>query len=95
VNLTMTLQEWKDSPGAYCPGCITQGIVYLDGFGQLDCLGARAGYPGTTRTVNTTFTAPATPGRYFLRLGATWEFGCRADLMALHRNEVVGVLEVF
>jgi hypothetical protein len=95
VNLTMTLQEWKDSPGACCPGCITQGIVYLDGFGQLDCLGARAGYPGTTRTVNTTFTAPATPGRYFLRLGATWEFGCRADLMALHRNEVVGVLEVF
>ena len=95
VTLTMTLQEWRDSPGGYCPGCITQGVISLDGFGQVNCISFRSPYPGSTRAVSAVFTAPATPGRYFLSVGAEWEFGCRSDLVARHGREVVGVLEVF
>lgn len=95
VRLRMNLQEWMDAGPDGCPGCITQNVIALDGGPQIECLDGRSAYPGRTRSIDTTFVAPATPGRYLLRIGATWEFACAPTLRPMIGQEVIGALEVF
>jgi len=59
--------------GAGCPGCITQHYIGIGGTNiELHCHGAGGG----SGTINLTFTAPATPGIYYLTQTATWWYYC-------------------
>ncbi len=62
--------------GDYCPGCIFQEYWGINGISS-NCLGSWGGYAtGTNGDVNTTFTAPTTPGIYYITQNLGLNFGC-------------------
>jgi hypothetical protein len=78
--------------GAGCPGCITQHHVGINGVFS-DCHGAGFG----SGSINQTFSAPTTPGVYYITQTATWwyycgQFGIPAN--SNDPNEAIAVLVV-
>jgi hypothetical protein len=77
VRGSLRLQHWRSDPTGYCPGCVIQSSLGVDGVGQVEChfMGSTA-FPGTMMTYTFTFTAPASPGRYFLRHELPLDYAC-------------------
>ena len=76
VTGAFSQQFWISQSGCYCPGCVTQWVLGIDGVGQIACAPAGGTYPGTSLNSTFSFTAPMTPGRYIARWGATDQFTC-------------------
>ncbi|GAA4743172.1 lectin-like domain-containing protein [Flavisolibacter ginsenosidimutans] len=70
ITLTANYSSSYDG-GAGCPGCITQHHVQFPGQFSL-CQAAGYGSGG----INQSFTAPATPGTYYVTQTATWWYYC-------------------
>jgi Leucine-rich repeat (LRR) protein len=64
----------------YCPGCITQIYVGLNSAPATnvfrDCLNNFA-FNATGSRTGINFTAPATPGVYYINVTGTWDFSCQ------------------
>jgi cytoskeletal protein CcmA (bactofilin family) len=86
-SLTLT-GSWNEKfytdsiPGyvAYCPGCITQNYIGMnnaEGLGTIftDCYDV-SGLAPHSGVINKAFTAPTTPGVYYITQVSSWEFGC-------------------
>jgi hypothetical protein len=77
---TFNQQYWTsdNTAGCYCPFCASQWVLSSDGVGQVECVttGFPNTYPGMSVPSSFSFTAPATPGRYYMRWGVTDQFGC-------------------
>ena len=78
-SVTLRLQGNVVSTGSYCPGCVIQFYTGLFGT-STSCLGSSSGNFGFDQV--STFTAPSTPGVYFINPGYTAEIGCLADYTA-------------
>ncbi len=61
--------------GAGCSGCITQHYVGVNGT-TLNCHQTGGGGSSTSGSINQGFTAPITPGVYYVTQGATWQYNC-------------------
>lgn len=76
---TVRFQAWQSTPTGYCPGCIIQYVVSLEGLGAVGCMNTVSfygPYPGMSDSATFSFDAPLTPGRYRLYSGLTLQFGC-------------------
>ncbi len=78
VSGSVQVQLWRSDSGGYCPGCVLVPDIGVDGVGQVECPGAYGGgsYAGQTTTRSFSFTAPATPGRYYVRAGIGLVYTC-------------------
>ncbi len=62
-------------PGGFCPGCVVQNQVGLGGTSQtLNCVNPVNNGSNGSRSLS--FTAPTTPGVYYIQHGTTLEFSC-------------------
>jgi hypothetical protein len=80
VTLTGNYNSAYYDPTNYCPGCITQiyiGMANPSGTGAVftDCynVSGQVSYQGS---FNKTFTAPTTPGIYYITQVSSWEYNC-------------------
>lgn len=79
MTLTGNYNSVYDDPTNYCPGCITQ--IYI---GMADETGATlfsdcynvSGQSSYLGAFNKSFTAPATPGVYYITQVSSWEYNC-------------------
>jgi hypothetical protein len=72
-------QVWRSNANGYCPGCVVQWVLGVDGVGQVACINNTFGtYPGQTGTQTFSFTAPMAPGRYPMRHGQNLQYSCQA-----------------
>jgi hypothetical protein len=80
VTGKLNTQWWRSNGSGYCPGCVDQFYVSVDGVGPLSCDNSGAGtYPGKTTTDGTfSFKAPAVAGRYVMHQGIDLNFTCSA-----------------
>jgi hypothetical protein len=71
----------------YCPGCLTSFYVGITGHdiapSGSTCLGNGTAGPVAVNVSNHVFTAPSTPGVYFLNTSAYWEYFCAANYSTL------------
>lgn len=69
--------NWSSAQGgSYCPGCVVQLYVGINGaFTQ--CLTSGFGGYTASGSQNFSFTAPTTPGIYYITLGGTLHFSCQ------------------
>jgi hypothetical protein len=80
-----------DVNGEVCPGCITQIHIGMKGGGTgnvfNDCIETNGGVsPRPSGSINRTFTAPATPGVYYITQESTWWFYCGQFADPIHSN---------
>ena len=97
VNATIDLEYWQsDGETGFCPGCIIQSNLAVDGVGRITCLDVNGSgvYPGASPTVPFSFAAPTIPGRYYVRSGLSLEFSCDPPSPAHTDGRLVGVLYV-
>ena len=81
VTGNILVQLWSSTPTGYCPGCIVQWVVSVEGVGPgpvtcVDGVNVAGYYPGAIGNVPISFTAPAQPGRYRVYSGLTLQFSC-------------------
>lgn len=79
INGSVRFQAWQSTPTGFCPGCIIQYVVSLEGLGPVGCMNTVTGYgpyPGQSASLDVAFNAPMQPGRYRLYSGLTLQFGC-------------------
>ncbi|HNN96132.1 MAG TPA: hypothetical protein PKI03_27850, partial [Pseudomonadota bacterium] len=72
-------QAWQSTPMGFCPGCIIQYVVSVEGLGPVGCMNTVSVYgpfPGQSDTATFAFDAPLSPGRYRMYSGLTLQFGC-------------------
>lgn len=68
VTGSIDFQAWASNASGYCPSCVVQWVVGVDGVGQIACDSYGGGpYPGHSANKPFTFVAPAQPGRYRIR----------------------------
>ncbi len=83
----------------YCPGCITQIYVGMNSAASTnvfrDCIAPFA-FNLTGNRTGITFTAPATPGVYYINVTGTWDFSCRpVDFNTSYAaNNTIGIVIV-
>jgi hypothetical protein len=66
VNLTF---DWTGvNPSNYCPGCLRQDYVGWAGLDEKPACYQKSNAHGASGTFNHVFTAPSTPGIYFLSM---------------------------
>jgi hypothetical protein len=74
VRLTANWSSIINEGELFCPGCITQHYIGIkDVF--TDCHDV-SGSSGLSGTIDRTFSAPTTPGIYYITQIASWEFSC-------------------
>jgi hypothetical protein len=80
VTGTVNQQVWNASPSGYCPTCVRPFSVGVESVGHIQdtCQIEYASepYPGAVAARTFTFTAPTTPGRYFVRQGWSMDYSC-------------------
>jgi hypothetical protein len=80
VNGSVDYTVWSSSPSGYCPNCILQYVMIVDGVGggPSGCadIGIPGAFPGVSGALSFSFTAPAQPGSYFIRATLTQQFSC-------------------
>jgi Leucine-rich repeat (LRR) protein len=65
------------APPTYCPGCITQLYVGMDNAGTTVFQDCFSGNPhNASGSGSPSFTAPATPGVYYINSNVTWQYSC-------------------
>lgn len=76
---SVRFQAWQSTPTGFCPGCIIQYVVSVEGVGPVGCMNTVTGsgsYPGQSNMATFAFDAPLTPGRYRMYSGLTLQFYC-------------------
>lgn len=76
---TVRFQAWQSTPSGYCPACIIQYVVSVEGLGPVGCMDTvtfYGSYPGQSDNAMFAFDAPVSPGRYRIYSGLTLQFGC-------------------
>jgi hypothetical protein len=94
VSLSYNLSVFFNYSTGYCPGCIVQSYIGIGGTSQiLQCESSiYSGYTGSYTSGN--FTAPTTPGIYYLKQRGTLHYFCQLmDFNNLSSN-AIGVLVV-
>lgn len=93
VTGSVRAQYWRSNASGYCPGCLVQWVLGVDGVGQVACVASVSTvYPGQTSTPTFTFTAPAQPGRYVMRTQLQLQTSCQSA--GYSGGEDVGVVIV-
>ena len=78
VTGTVNYMAWRSNGSGYCPGCVVQWVLGVDGVGQLACIDpVTSTWPGSGGTQNFSFTAPSKPGVYYLRQGLSLQYTCQ------------------
>ena len=93
VSLTYNLAvTW--GPNVYCPGCVTQSYIGLGG--STTTLQCENGiYDGYNSSYNSgTFTAPTTPGTYYLVQNGSLDFVCQPQTYANTPTNAIAILQV-
>jgi len=79
VTGSVRFQAWQSTPTGFCPGCIIQYVISVEGLGPVGCMNTVSFYgpfPGQSDLATFAFDAPLTPGRYRMYSGLTLQFGC-------------------
>ena len=91
ASVSLTFNRSTILTGA-CPGCITQHYVGIAGVWASQCLFSTTGASSGSHSF--TFTAPSTPGVYYITRRGSWEFSCISVPMPSSRNAALAVLIV-
>ena len=95
-TVTISFKHLMNFSGAYCPGCVTFHQIGLGGTQTtISCL--RGQNPVASTPVNTSFTAPATPGVYYISMVNTLDYQCNTvnyDNSAVYAIAVVVVRDI-
>ncbi len=86
ISFLWSVETDKDM---YCPGCVVQlyfGIDQPGGALQTTCFSDSI-QGGSRAEVKNVFKAPARPGRYYVRLGGSTEYGCKDEKADYTSNE--------
>jgi hypothetical protein len=80
LTLTGNYNSVYSDPTNYCPGCVTQIYIGMtdtqrSGATFTDCYNV-SGTGSYSGAINKSFTAPATPGVYYITQVSSWEFNC-------------------
>ena len=70
-----------------CPGCIVQVYVGLTNTAPYTCV-VPAGFQGQSGATSISFTAPVTPGVYYIGSRWTWDFTCQTLSTAVPSSRV-------
>ena len=94
VALAYNMNVAFNGSTGYCPGCVVQSYVGIGGTNTtIQC--ENSIYDGYAASRNVTFTAPATPGYYYLTQNATLEFSCIPGLgYSSSTSFAIGVIQV-
>jgi len=79
VTGTVDYNVWSSSVSGYCPGCILQYVIVVEGVGpSAGCanLYTPGDYPGVSGALGFGFTAPTKAGSYFVRAGLVQQYDC-------------------
>ena len=93
VSLTYNLAvTW--GPNLYCPGCVTQSYIGIGG--STTTLQCENGiYDGYNTSYNSgTFTAPTTPGTYYLVQNGSLDYFCQPQTYANTPANAIAILQV-
>ncbi len=94
VTGTVDYTVWSSDPTGYCPGCILQYVIVVDGVGtSAGCtnVGVAGSFPGVSGAQSFTFISPAKAGTYFVRAGLTQQFSCDGTMPG---GEPIGMIVV-
>lgn len=98
ITLTGSYNSAYNDPTNYCPGCITQ--IYIGMSGALgtgveftDCYNV-SGQGSYSGPINKTFTAPSTPGVYYITQVSSWEYNCYDNGAGNPGNDPAGAIAV-
>jgi Leucine-rich repeat (LRR) protein len=61
--------------GAYCPGCVTQIYLGINGV-FTHCIATHVPQTSSGSGVTASISAPATPGIYYVALNGSWDYSC-------------------
>lgn len=93
-NVTGNIQYWRQNANGFCPGCVVQANVSLQGVGRVQCYEATSSYPGRNGSFNRTLTAPSEPGDYVMAVTNPLDFGCDRVSTGYIGGSPVGLLQV-
>lgn len=81
VQGQLAWRAWRSTATGYCPGCILQMVMSVEGVGVppggcAENIQALGEFPGGTGELSFDFTAPEGTGEYTVRAGLTLQFFC-------------------
>ena len=74
-----------------CPNCVTQVYIGLQDMAPYTCV--HDGMEGDSGASSITFTAPSTPGLYYIGTAGSWQFSC-IDVTGATPDRRVGLIYV-
>jgi hypothetical protein len=96
VRITANIQYWKQNANGFCPGCVVQANISMEGVGRVGCFddpGIR-GFPGLTASINNVITAPDEPGDYVIAVTNPLDFSCSNVSTGYIGGTPVGIVQV-
>ena len=93
VSLSYNMSVAFDYGTGYCPGCVVQSYIGLGNSGTTIACESSI-YGGYTNTENVTFTAPSTPGIYYITQSGTLDYVCQPQNFNNAANNAIAVIQV-
>ena len=93
VNLSYSFAVSYDYGPTSCPGCVVQSYIGIGGTNQtIDC--QQSIYGGSSGNINATFTAPTSPGVYYLTQTNSLAYSCSTQSFNNNPANAIGVFVV-